>query len=346
MNIDNQLLFLFSAIGGFNGVFLSLYFLVRKPGQLSDKLLGLLLMMISIRIIKSVFFYFNPELTKTFLQIGLTACFFIGPFCYFYVLSKLDSLTEQWVDWKVHLALLVTLSLLFGVLYPYHFYPEIWTIAFKFIYLQWLTYLLLSTYAAKHALRAIFTSQETQNEHQQPFLVNVLTGCWVIWAAFFFSSYTSYIAGALSFTFILYLSVFVAVLRFRAKSKEPVFKYADKKIAPAEASILIEKLENLMVHKQLYRDANLTLPEVAKQLGILTQRLSQLLNDNLNKSFPLFVNEYRIEAAKVLLTGEKAMKMEDIAEQCGFNSNSTFYTAFKRFADKTPAKYRDEHKSN
>lgn len=342
MDIDNQLLFLFSAIGGFNGVLLSIYFLFRKPSQLNDLLLGVLLMMLSIRIIKSVFFYFNPELTRWFLQIGLTACFFIGPFCYFYVLSKMDNLHAQWVSWKSHLSFLVLLSLVFGVAYPYQSHPEVWGVAFKVIYLQWMAYLVLSTIAARQVLGAFF--RRNNSDKTQFMLINVLAGCWVIWAAFFFSSYTSYIAGALSFTFIVYLSIFVAVLRYRARNNAPVLKYADKKIAADEAIQLVEKLEALMAEKQLFRDANLTLPQVAKQLGILTQRLSQLLNDNLDKSFPLFVNEYRIEAAKALLSGEKAMKMDDIAEQCGFNSNSTFYTAFKRFVDMTPAKYRDESK--
>jgi YesN/AraC family two-component response regulator len=118
-------------------------------------------------------------------------------------------------------------------------------------------------------------------------------------------------------------------------------KYLDKKIIAPNAQPLISQLNYIMTEQQLYKDANLTLPILAKKLTISTQHLSQLLNDNLKKSFSFYVNEFRIQAAKQLLTGKKAMKMDDIAQQSGFNSQSTFYTAFKKISHTTPAKYRD-----
>ena len=53
----------------------------------------------------------------------------------------------------------------------------------------------------------------------------------------------------------------------------------------------------------------------------------------------VFINEYRIETAKTLLKTNPNLKMEIIAEQSGFNSNSTFYAAFKKVTNTTPAKY-------
>jgi len=84
----------------------------------------------------------------------------------------------------------------------------------------------------------------------------------------------------------------------------------------------------------------MTMPKMAKRLAITTPKFSQLLNDNLNKSFSVFINEYRIEAAKKLLSSENPPKMDEIAEQCGFNSLSTFYSAFKKVTSSTPAKYK------
>ena len=344
MNLDNQLLFLVSALGGVNGLFLSLYFLLKTPRNLSNLLLAGLLLMISIRIIKSVFFYFNPDLSRIFLQLGLTACFFIGPFCFFYQSSRLDKLNGQWLNWRIHLGLLALLSLMVGFAYPYQTAPEAWTVIFKVIMWQWLGYLLLSTLVAKEfIINAIKTKSL---DAAGTMTMSVLAGVWLIWAAFFFSSYTSYIAGALSFSFIIYLSGFVAVMRRRKIQEHKPAKYADKKIQDNEAQVLINKLDTLMREEELYKNANLTMPTVAKRMGILTQRLSQLLNDNLNISFPLYINQLRIDAAKSMLSGEKAMKMDDIAEQCGFNSNSTFYTAFKRSVKMTPAKFRDQQAVN
>ena len=79
--------------------------------------------------------------------------------------------------------------------------------------------------------------------------------------------------------------------------------------------------------------------DVAKELNIRPHLISQLLNDNLNKNFSSFINEYRINEAKRIMVSEGNLKIEVIAEMCGFNSNSTFYSAFKKFTNTTPSKY-------
>ena len=95
--------------------------------------------------------------------------------------------------------------------------------------------------------------------------------------------------------------------------------------------------ENLAL--MLFKNPNLTLAQLAKEINVRPHLLSQLLNDNLNKSFSQFINEYRIEEAIMLLDRGSHLKMEFIAEKSGFNSNSTFYAAFKKFTGTTPAKY-------
>jgi AraC-like DNA-binding protein len=57
------------------------------------------------------------------------------------------------------------------------------------------------------------------------------------------------------------------------------------------------------------------------------------------------VNEIRIQEAKRLLIDSPNMTMELISDASGYNSQSTFYSAFKQFEDVTPAKYRKLHNS-
>jgi len=97
----------------------------------------------------------------------------------------------------------------------------------------------------------------------------------------------------------------------------------------------------LMDDEELYKNSLITMPKMAKRLGMTTPKFSQFLNDNLNKPFPIFINEYRIESAKILLALENPPNMDNIAEQCGFNSSSTFYSAFKKVTSLTPAKYKE-----
>ena len=145
---------------------------------------------------------------------------------------------------------------------------------------------------------------------------------------------------------MLYASVFVLLAYRNKKEITPAStkpKYANKKIEASEATQLLHKIEHLMAYEKLYTDPNLSLSKLAKKLTISPHLLSQLLNDNLNKSFMQFINEYRIEEAKRMLKTNQNLKMEIIAENCGFNSNSTFYTVFKKFTNTTPAKYLGSH---
>ena len=57
---------------------------------ISNYFLGALLLVLSIRTSKSVFFYFNDDLAGLYIHIGLIACFFIGPALYFYLKENFD----------------------------------------------------------------------------------------------------------------------------------------------------------------------------------------------------------------------------------------------------------------
>jgi len=340
MDFNNELLFFFSALGAFNGVLLSLYFFFfAKPKNISSYLLGGLLAVISIRIGKSVFFYFNPDLSKFYLQIGLSACFLIGPFLYFYIKSK-TTIKQQPKRWLLQLALIGLLIIVFGSMYPYQEYQDIWgTYFFKIIYYQWLFFIIASALLLKDYFKKLF-SNPSKLTYDDAWILSVFFGTTLIWVAYYTSSYTSYIGGALSFSFVLYLSVLLLFHKKRKNSKQvSQEKYANQKISETDANELYIKVDNFINEQQLYKNPNLTLPELAKQLHVRTHLLSQFINDNLNKNFSQFINEYRIEEAKRLLVSNSNLKVEVIAEQCGFNSNSTFYTAFKKVTNTTPSKF-------
>jgi len=343
MTFDNQLIFFFSALGAFNGLLLSFYFLFfSRPKHISNFLLGGLLAALSIRIGKSVFFYFNPELSKIFLQIGLSACFLIGPFLYFYIKSKVNIGKKTNTLWFLPPLALILFVIIIGFVYPYPKYTELWgQHLIKIIYYQWLICIIATAFLLKDRFKKLGSKINTLN-YDDTWILSVFFGVFLIWVAYFIASYTSYIVGALSFSFVLYLS---GLLLFHKSRKHPnaqtQHKYANQKIPTSEADQLFSKIDALIKAKELYKDPNLTLPQLAKQLQMRTHLLSQFINDNLNKNFPQFINEYRIEEAKRLLKSNSKLKIEVIAERCGFNSNSTFYTAFKKITNTTPSKFYD-----
>jgi AraC-like DNA-binding protein len=84
------------------------------------------------------------------------------------------------------------------------------------------------------------------------------------------------------------------------------------------------------------------LPQLAEQLGLSPNYLSQVINERLEQNFFDFINWYRIEEAKHRLAspvGERD-NIITLALDAGFNSKSAFYTAFKKHTAMTPSQYK------
>ncbi len=70
--------------------------------------------------------------------------------------------------------------------------------------------------------------------------------------------------------------------------------------------------------------------------------LSQAINEGLGKNFFEFINRYRIEEAKRLLTdpADKKITVLEVLYQVGFNSKSSFNTVFKKQTGLTPSEFK------
>jgi len=73
--------------------------------------------------------------------------------------------------------------------------------------------------------------------------------------------------------------------------------------------------------------------------------LSKLINNYSEYNFSDYINSLRVAQAKALLKDDDFDNYTIVAIglECGFNSRSTFYTAFKKFTDLTPSEYRKTH---
>lgn len=339
------LLFFLSALGAFHGVLLSLYlFFFTKQKNLSKTLLGALILALSIRIGKSVLLYFDSDLPKIYLQIGLSACLFIGPFLYFYLKTVLDELTVFPTKWKRILMFLLAIILIVGLIRPYPIYPDFWNAYMvNAIYSIWFVFVV----AAGSALIPIF-KKGWDLLPSEKWLVTIYIGNFIIATAFFLAlfgfSSAYYISGPLVFSLFLYVLAFGYFNAgwFEISAKKPLEKYANKKINHTEANQLILQLDQLMQQESIYTNSSLKLKELAIKMDIPAHRLSQLLNDNLGKSYATFINEYRIKAACQLLETNHQLSLEGIGYEVGFRSKSTFFTTFKKIMKLTPSQYQQQ----
>lgn len=102
-----------------------------------------------------------------------------------------------------------------------------------------------------------------------------------------------------------------------------------------------ETLIEELVTNKAYRNPLLDLNKLSKKLTIPSHTISRLINEKCGVNFNEFVNRHRIQDAQLLLKEHtESMNIIDIAYEVGFNSKSTFNTAFKKITGKTPSAYR------
>ncbi len=151
---------------------------------------------------------------------------------------------------------------------------------------------------------------------------------------------------------VLYLSNFFEAFRMNylvfAEEVEPeskdeiTEKYKESSIDEERLSRLAIQLQKLMNEKQLYREPELSLDKLAKELKVPNYLLTQTLRFGLNTNYFEYVNSCRVEDIKDKMTDPayKDYNILDLAYSAGFKSKSSFNTAFKKVTNTTPSRYR------
>ncbi|OJJ17891.1 hypothetical protein BKI52_28960 [marine bacterium AO1-C] len=104
----------------------------------------------------------------------------------------------------------------------------------------------------------------------------------------------------------------------------------------------ITALQTLMQAQEPFLDPSLNIQQLANLMDISAKELSQLINVHMGQNFFNLVNSYRIEKAQAILRdpNKQAVTVLEILYEVGFNSKSSFNTAFKKHAGTTPTQYR------
>ncbi len=116
-------------------------------------------------------------------------------------------------------------------------------------------------------------------------------------------------------------------------------------VLPNVKTELGDKLKALMEEKELFRNKDLRIADVAAELCSNTTYLSACLNGELNTTFPAFVTSYRIRYAQKLMRKDPAMRLSQVAEDSGFTNEKTFLRSFKAACGVTPSEWKSEQTS-
>ncbi|MFC4778582.1 AraC family transcriptional regulator [Paenibacillus sp. GCM10023252] len=88
-----------------------------------------------------------------------------------------------------------------------------------------------------------------------------------------------------------------------------------------------------------FSDPELSLYKISESIDMSPAYLGRIFKKMTMKSVPDYLNEYRMERAKEMLTGTN-LSIEDISQKTGYNNSTYFYKVFKKYNGITPNEYR------
>lgn len=123
-------------------------------------------------------------------------------------------------------------------------------------------------------------------------------------------------------------------LEFLAQDKEEARPTGDQ-----NAISLFQEIDSTIRNLELFKQPRFSLRDLATETGVQEKTLSWIINQGAQKNFSEYINHLRIDAACAQLTGTQSGSVLDVAFAVGFNSKSTFNTAFKKQTGLTPSQF-------
>ena len=129
---------------------------------------------------------------------------------------------------------------------------------------------------------------------------------------------------------------------------QEIHKYEKSPLTVQTKNDILQRLEDLMIKEKMFLNSSITLGEIADKLSVVPRYLSQVINELKGQNFYDFVNSYRIEEAKKILSdpSHDDEKILAVLFESGFNSKSVFNTVFKKITGITPSEYRRKYKNS
>ncbi|WP_299211538.1 helix-turn-helix domain-containing protein [uncultured Aquimarina sp.] len=118
-------------------------------------------------------------------------------------------------------------------------------------------------------------------------------------------------------------------------------KYKTSPLSETRSNEIQKQIEMYFAEQESYLNPNLKIGDLAKDLGIPSHHISQVLSEQMNLNFYELINSHRITKAKEMLRSGALNKLsvQAIGEECGFSSKTSFYRAFKKMTRMTPTEF-------
>lgn len=112
-------------------------------------------------------------------------------------------------------------------------------------------------------------------------------------------------------------------------------------VPTAEDTEIMARIHREMTAGNAYRNPALTAELMAEQFGIHRNLLSRAVNRSTGSNFNQYVNSFRVkEAVRIMSEKKPQLYLDEISEQVGFNSRTSFYRAFKQKTGLSPREFQ------
>ncbi len=367
MTIDFNLVSLLDLLAFVQGTLLGVLLMFKKKEHLSYFLLGLFLFTYSSELLVSVFMDSGIfEQKPAWLYLPITFNFWFMPALFLYVKSLSQAINWRQARWLFLPGLIEIVMTLGLFLQPMtaklaQFENNTVDIFYTIYTLSSMIYSIIYIFIILRLLRQHQSQVKNYYSNVQGKLLNWIQWiCWLILlislflmtslfvADEFYADYLYPVVSAFNVVFIFW----VALSGFRQKivalpsiSEESLKKTEDASKIDI-TSQEFEKVLSYLQHEKTYKQPDLHLTDLAKQLRFSQRHLSELINKKAGVNFNQFINRLRVEEAKRLLADEKYAHLNilGIGFEVGFNSKTSFYTAFKKEVGLPPSQFQKQAK--
>jgi AraC-like DNA-binding protein len=150
-------------------------------------------------------------------------------------------------------------------------------------------------------------------------------------------------AAYICYTLLLMVFVVFAIMFHFYRIRQVITRERKKyHVDPGLEDRHLKKLLRVMEKEKPYLDSGLNLDTLAEKIFIPSYQLSNLINKKLHLNFFNFINQFRVNEAIEKLSGPegKSKNIMQIAYDVGFNTQSSFNSAFKKFTGTSPSKFK------
>jgi AraC-like DNA-binding protein len=267
-----------------------------------------------------------PNVPDTIPAIGLLGMGAIGPLLFYYVKGVLGEKIKTDRRFLAHFLFCggIGIGLLFST-----------DLVIFWLYL--IAVIQMGAYITGTIRKIVKTDIGSDTGRWLKYLVISIGIMWLVFTVQLFTQdWVQYLAGTMVASLVLFGLLFYClrhnwIFRQKRKNNRSPINY-----------LLSRRLIQLMERDKLYKQNDLSLVKLGAILNVKPYVISNVLNEYQGKTFPEFINAYRIKEAQKLLQSEKhsIYSIEAIAFDCGFNTPSAFYSYFKKITKLTPSQYR------